>query len=66
MQLAVLDCVKRSTEGELTMAMEKKTIVSKKPAPSTKNNSAKKVDTTKLVNNKVVAARMITAKRIGD
>ncbi len=40
------------------MAMEKKSLVSKKPAPATKSNSTKsKVDTSKPAASKVVAAR---------
>ncbi len=42
------------------MAMEKKSLVSKKVAPTTKSNTAKaKVDTSKPVASKVVAARKI-------
>jgi hypothetical protein len=37
--------------------MEKKSLVSKKTAPSTKSNSTKKVDTRKPAASKVVAAR---------
>ena len=43
------------------MAMEKKSLVSKKTAPSTKN-STKKVDTSKPAASKVVAARGIGNK----
>jgi hypothetical protein len=41
------------------MAMEKKSLVSKKAAPATKGNSTKKVDTSKPTASKVVAARKI-------
>jgi hypothetical protein len=37
--------------------MEKKSLVSKKAAPSTKSNSTKKVDTSKPAASKVVAAK---------
>ena len=37
--------------------MEKKSLVSKKTAPSTKSNSTKKVDTSKPTASKVVAAK---------
>ena len=39
------------------MAMEKKSLVSKKTAPATKSNSTKKVDTSKPAASKVVAAK---------
>jgi hypothetical protein len=38
------------------MAMEKKSLVSKKTAPVSKSNSAKKIDTGKPTASKVVAA----------
>ncbi len=41
------------------MAMEKKSLAGKKATPSTKSNSAKKVDTSKPTASKVVAARKI-------
>ena len=41
------------------MAMEKKSLVSKKTAPATKGNS-KKIDTSKPAASKVVAASHIT------
>ena len=40
------------------MAMEKKSLVSKKTAPVTKGNSSKKVDTSKPAASKVVAAKI--------
>lgn len=39
------------------MAMEKKSLVSKKTAPATKSKSTKKVDTSKPAASKVVAAK---------
>jgi hypothetical protein len=40
------------------MAMEKKSLASKKPVPATKSNTAKsKVDTSKPAAGKVIAAR---------
>jgi hypothetical protein len=39
------------------MAIEKKTLNSKKTAPATKSNTTKKVDTSKPETSKVVAAR---------
>ena len=39
------------------MAMEKKSLVGKTTAPVTKSNSTKKVDTSKPVASKVVAAK---------
>jgi hypothetical protein len=45
------------------MAMEKKSLASKKTAPATKSNTAKsKVDTTKPAAGKVVAARSVFQK----
>jgi hypothetical protein len=44
------------------MAMEKKSLVSKKNAPATKSNSTKKVDTSKPAASKVVAARVMNNK----
>ncbi len=45
------------------MAMEKKSLISKKPAPATKSNSTKsKVDTSKPAASKVVAARASVGK----
>ncbi len=40
------------------MAMEKKTLNSKKTAPATKSNTTKKVDTSKPSASKVVAPRL--------
>ena len=39
------------------MAFEKKSLVSKKAAPATKSKSTEKVDTTRPVANKVIAAK---------
>ena len=45
------------------MAMEKKSLANKKTAPSTKSNTAKsKVDTSKPLAGKVVAARISIQK----
>jgi hypothetical protein len=47
--------------GDTTMAMEKKSLVSKKTAPVSKSNSTKsKIDTSKPAASKVVAARPFT------
>jgi hypothetical protein len=46
------------------MAMEKKSLVSKKNAPATKSNSSKsKVDTSKPAASKVVAASSFVGKK---
>jgi hypothetical protein len=58
--LAPGDGVKQlNKHGETTMAMEKKSLVSKKPATPAKNKSKKPVDTSKPATSKVVAAKMM-------
>jgi hypothetical protein len=44
------------------MAMEKKSLVSKKTALATKGNSRKKADTSKPAASKVVSARTVVGK----
>jgi hypothetical protein len=44
------------------MAMEKKSLVSKKTAPATKGKSSKKLDTSKPAASKVVSARSVAGK----
>jgi hypothetical protein len=44
------------------MAMEKKSLVSKKTAPATKGKTTKKVDTSKPAASKVVAAKPLFQK----
>jgi len=41
------------------MAMEKKSLVSKRTAPATKGNSGKKADASKPAASKVVSARSV-------
>jgi hypothetical protein len=58
--LALGYCIKQFNQNleKRQMAMEKKSLVNKKTAPATKNNSTKsKVDTSKPAASKVVAAR---------
>jgi hypothetical protein len=63
-RLAQRECVKQlNTTGETKMAMEKKSLASKKTAPATKSKTTKsKVDTSKPSAAKVVAARNVFQK----